>query len=106
MQNKIIPIYKIIILFLITLFQFNISNAEKLKLIEISGNERIPDETIIIFSELKINDDIDAKDLNYSIKLLYETDYFDDIKIQFKNGTVLINVKENPIIQSIQINGK
>ena len=37
-----------------------------------------------MFSGLKINDDINNKDLNNAIKKLYKTNYFKDIKILTK----------------------
>ena len=39
-------------------FFLSLVKAETLKKFEISGNKRISDQTIIIFSELKINEEI------------------------------------------------
>ena len=83
----------------------NISNAEIIKKIEISGNDRISKETVILFSELKLNEDIDTTDLNNAIKKLYETTFFDNISIDFTNNILLISVVENPLIQKLQIDG-
>ena len=47
------------------------ASSEILKKIEITGNKRISSETIIIFSEIKINDQIDKSILNEVIKNLY-----------------------------------
>ena len=58
-----------------------------------------------MFSELNIKKDINKEDLNESIKKLYKTDYFKDIKIYSKNDVLIISIIENPIIQSIQIEG-
>ncbi len=73
--------------------------------IKIKGNERLSVETVLMFSGLNINNDISAADLNNSIKKLYETNYFEDIKIFSEKKTLLIVIKENPIIQSIEIKG-
>ena len=83
----------------------NISNAEIIKKIEISGNDRISKETVILFSELKLNEDIDTTDLNNAIKKLYETSFFDNISIDFTNNILSISVVENPLIQKLQIDG-
>ena len=79
--------------------------SEIIKKIEINGNNRLVDETIILFSELNVNDNIDSEDLNNVFKKLFETDYFKDIKISYENGYLKINVIENPLIQSVRIEG-
>ncbi len=89
----------------ILLFFFSNSNAEIYKEIKVEGNERLSVETIIMFSGLNLSDDISINDLNSSIKKLYKTNYFKDIKITQKNNILIIKIIENPIIQSIKING-
>ena len=86
---------------------FLITNAlsEQLKSIDIDGNERLADETIILFSKLEIGDDIDSNIINNTFKNLFQTDYFKDLKINFSSGKLNIIVEENPIIQEIKING-
>ena len=73
--------------------------------IEVNGNDRLAKETIILFSELNVNDNVNSEDLNTAFKKLYDTDYFKDIKINLNNGNLSIEVIENPLIQSIIING-
>ena len=79
--------------------------ADKIKKITVIGNERISKETIILFSDWKANDEISVNLLNETIKKLYATDYFDLINIDFKGEEVIINVKENKIIQTIEVYG-
>ena len=94
----------LLILFIIFL-PVNYSHAEKIREFKIVGNERLANETIVLFSELNIGDDIDQNIINLSFKKLFETNYFKNLKINFENGIIFIEVIENPIIQSIQING-
>ena len=79
--------------------------SETIKKIDVSGNDRLAKETVILFSELNVDDNIYSDDLNNAFKKLFETDYFKDIKISFNNGYLKIDVEENPLIQSIIING-
>jgi len=79
--------------------------SEIIKKIDVHGNERLANETIILFSELNVNENIDTGDLNVALKKLFETDYFKDVKINFNNGYLKIVVIENPLIQSIKIEG-
>ena len=69
------------------------------------GNERLSVETVKMFSGLNLSDDLTINDLNLSIKKLYKTNYFKDIKINTDNKVIQIKIIENPIIQSINING-
>ena len=105
MQYKFLFNKKIVIYLILNLILSFNANSDIIKKFSISGNERVSDETIIIFSKLKIGNKINDSILNESLKDLYLTNYFEDIKISDNNGIVFIKVKENPIIQSVKING-
>ena len=95
-------------LFYIFIFQIvfiNYSNSETIKKFNIIGNDRVTDETIIMFSNLEVGDEINVDILNNSLKNIYLTNYFKSVSASNKNGIVEIKVEENPIIQSILING-
>ena len=95
-------------LFYIFIFQIvfiNYSNSETIKKFNILGNDRVTDETIIMFSNLEVGDEINVDILNNSLKNIYLTNYFKSVSASNKNGIVEIKVEENPIIQSILING-
>ena len=96
---------KFIYFVLIHLFLFSSLYADKIEKFSINGNSRISDKTVILFSKAKINQSINEDDLNGFIKNLYETDFFKEVNIKFKNNVLTFNVVENPIIQSIKING-
>ncbi len=91
--------------FIIFYFLFSSTYAEIVKKFEISGNQRISDETIIIFSEIKINEEIDKSKLNNIIKNLYKTNFFKNISLKFENQILYLDVVENPIIQDLEILG-
>ncbi len=86
-------------------FNFNYVKADTYNEIKILGNQRLSVETIIMFSGLKTDTDINKEDLNMSIKNLYKTNYFSNIEIKSIDKILEIKVEENPIIQSIKING-
>ena len=91
-------------LFFIFLSQ-NISNAEIVKNIKIVGNERISIETIKMFSEVDLNEDIDNFKINEILKNLYNTNFFSNIEINFENNELTILVNELPIIENYDISG-
>ena len=95
-------IIKIIVIYICFLTSVN---SEILNKITISGNERISNETVKMFSGIEIGDDINDNKLNLILKDLYKTDYFKDVNILFKNNILNITVDEYPIIQSINYTG-
>ena len=96
---------KIYLIFIILISSINNLSAEIIKDIKINGNERVSDQTIILFSKAKINKKISEEDLNLYLKNLYETNFFKDVILKLENNVLIINVKEEPIIQSVVFKG-
>ena len=81
------------------------ANSEIVKSIEIIGNERVSSETIKLFANVNINENLDNNDLNDILKNLYDTNFFKDITIELVSNIFIIKVDENPIIENITFNG-
>jgi outer membrane protein insertion porin family len=94
-----------IISFIICKFTLSSVAAEKISNIEIQGNDRISDNTIKLFSDAKINDEIDNSRLNEILNNLYQTDFFKNISVKIENSVLLITVEELPVIENIKIAG-
>ena len=97
--------FKIVLVFLLNIFLTYKVYAENIGEIKIYGNDRISSKTIILFSEAKINDEVDDELLNIYLKNLYETNYFKNIEIKFENSILSIFVEEEPLIQSVKFEG-
>ena len=93
---------KFILSITLTLLFTNHVFSEIVKKIEINGNDRIPKETIKIFSNIDIDDDVNDDEINNILKNLYETDYFSSIDVIIQNNILKINVVENPIIYNLK----
>tara|TARA_Y100000816_G_scaffold205120_1_gene151264 strand:- start:814 stop:3057 length:2244 start_codon:yes stop_codon:yes gene_type:complete len=93
---------KIVILFF---FLLTSVSSEIVKKFEISGNKRISDETIIIFSDINLNDEVTKSELDRVIKNLYKTNFFRNIILNFENQILSLKVEENPIIENLQLEG-
>ena len=93
-----------VLLFLFTTLQVK-ADANILEKISVDGNERISDETIILFSEIEINEKITNERLNVILKNLYNTYFFEDIIVNFKENELIIKVVESPIINEIEYSG-
>ncbi len=98
--------FKFLILFiLIITFLAKSSYSEVVNEIKIVGNDRISNETIIMFADVKIKENLDNKNLNKVLKNLYDTNFFENVSLKIENNILSINVKENPIIQNIKYKG-
>ena len=91
------------ILFL--LFLIGTSHAVVIKNIEINNNKRITEETIITYGNIELNKEYNQKELNNIVKDLYDTNFFKKISIKIDGETLVLNVEENKIIQSVRIEG-
>ncbi|MDC0249767.1 outer membrane protein assembly factor BamA [Candidatus Pelagibacter sp.] len=96
---------KYFLFFFVFFFKITFINAETVKSISITGNERITDNTIVVFSKINIGDDLVINDLNRIVKELYETDFFEDVSVKLRDNILTIDVVENNLVQSVEING-
>ena len=91
----------ILVLVLLT----NNALGEIVKKIDILGNDRIPDETIMMFSDINLNENLDNNKLNLILKNLYDSNFFENIIIDLTKNTLTITVVEFPIIEDIVFKG-
>ena len=99
-------IFKIILkIFFLFFFTIGVVYSQTIKDIEVNGNQRIANETIIVFSNAKIDNKIDQEDLNIILQNLYNTNFFKNVSLEFKDNILRINVEEQPLIQSVFFNG-
>jgi outer membrane protein insertion porin family len=97
--------FKILFSSLLLLSVIAQSFAEEVKIIKVKGNNRVSDQTIILFSEIIVGDNLTQEGLNLVTKNLYSTNFFKDISLSLSKNILIIGVMENPIVQSIQIDG-
>ena len=98
--------YKLLIYLFIFTFTITLkSKSEIVNQINITGNDRIPDETIKMFSGVKINEDISLNDVDKILKNIFKSEFFSDVKVRLDNNILNIDVKERPIIENIKYEG-
>ena len=102
-MNSITTFFKFV--FIIWFLLSSKAIPSTLSKIEIIGNDRISDETIKLFISINKDDEIDDVKLNNILNDLYETNFFKNISVNFKDKILVINVEENPIIENIYYNG-
>ncbi len=81
------------------------AKGDVIKKIDVTGNERISTETIILFAATNIDEKINEKKINDILKSLYETNFFKNVEIAFEKNILRINVLEFPIINELLFEG-
>ena len=84
---------------------FNLS-AEIIQKLEVKGNDRFSVETIKVYGEITIGKDYSVFEINEILKNLYNTNFFEDIKISLSNGVLDITIKEYAVINFIDLRGE
>ena len=97
---------KFLITFLTSLFLFSSLFAEIVNKINVKGNSRISAETIKVYGGIEINKDYNEIDLNRVLNKLYETEFFEDVKISFIGNELVVEVKEFPFVDQLIIIGE
>ena len=93
-------------LYILLIFFFSLeAKSEILKDIKIEGNQRIPDETIKMFGNIKIQDNLNLNEIDRILNNIYNSNFFEDVKVALENNILTIYVKEKPIIQNIEYKG-
>jgi outer membrane protein insertion porin family len=73
--------------------------------IVVQGNERLEAETVRSYVGLAPGDDYDRERLDQALKALYATELFADATITDQDGTLIVQVRENPVINRIVLEG-
>ncbi len=97
---------KLLIIAATIFFIISSVNAEIINKLEISGNKRISEETIKVYGEIKLNQNYLEKDLNQVLINLYKTDFFENVELKILNKTLIVEVKEYPIVNQLIIVGE
>jgi len=92
------------ILFTIIFFTKS-ANAQNIENIEIIGNKRISDETVLVLGNIDLNIFFDDQNLDKILNNLYSSNFFADVRLSLDNNTLKIDLIENPIIENIEFIG-
>ncbi len=87
------------------LFLVTTAKAVVINNIKVNNNERITKETILTYGNIKLNKEYNQKQLNKIIKDLYETNFFKKISLRVDGQTLVLDIEENKIIQSVKVEG-
>ncbi|WP_321336458.1 outer membrane protein assembly factor BamA [Breoghania sp.] len=81
------------------------AEAAVARAIVVKGNARVEDETVRAYVTVKPGRAYGASDIDESIKALFATGLFADVRIVPQGGNLVVTVTENPIINRISFEG-
>jgi outer membrane protein insertion porin family len=73
--------------------------------IVVTGNQRLEPETVISYIKLRPGEAYSAERGDEALKDLFATELFADVGIGFNDGVVSVEVRENPVINRIVLEG-
>src|ERR1700678_1458146 len=73
--------------------------------ITVSGTQRVEPGTVLTYVNIREGDAYDPAKVDTAVKALFGTGLFSDVKINFNNGTLAIQVVENPILNQVVFEG-
>jgi len=73
--------------------------------IRVVGNRRVEPETVRTYLRFNVGDAYDAAKVDASIKSLFATGLFSDVRIDREGATVVVTVVENPVVNQVAFEG-
>lgn len=81
------------------------AEAATVSRIVVQGNTRVEAETVESYMTIQPGRSFSAADVDESLKTLFATGLFTDVKIAQRGGTLVVTVTENPLIGQISFEG-
>ena len=96
-----------VIITIIIMINTSFLNAEVVNQVEINGNSRVSDETVKVYGGIKdTKKEYSKNDLDLILKNIYDTNFFENVIVEIKNQTLIINLKEYPVINQLILLGE
>ena len=81
------------------------AEQQAVKSITIDGAQRLEPDTILSYIRMRVGDAYTQASADQVLKDLYATELFADVQLRNNNGDVVIQVKENPVVNRIILEG-
>jgi len=73
--------------------------------INVTGNQRLEPQTILSYIKLRVGQPYSQQAADQALKDLYATELFSNVQVRNDAGHVVIDVKENPVVNRIILEG-
>jgi len=81
------------------------AEAQAITRIVVEGNERIEPDTVISYMQIGQGDYYDAERVDESVKALFQTGLFSDVRVFMRGSSLVVVVVENPLINRVNFEG-
>ena len=104
---KVNKIYTLVALFLFLLNPFTLAHAEAFTVenIQFEGLQHLEESTVLSYLPIQIGQTVDEQDTADILKTLYQTGFFDDVNLKQNGNTLIVQVKERPVIEEVTFTG-
>ncbi|WP_313434220.1 outer membrane protein assembly factor BamA [Novosphingobium sp.] len=79
--------------------------GETIQTIQVTGAERLEPQTVLSYIQLRVGQPYTKASGDAALKDLYATELFSDVQVSNDKGVVTIQVKENPVVNRIILEG-
>ena len=79
--------------------------AQVVSNIVVEGNQRVEADTVMAYMQVSPGQPATPFNINESIKALFQTGLFSDVRITQRGNTLVVQVEENPIINRVTFEG-
>ncbi len=76
-----------------------------IKSINVTGSQRLEPDTVRSYVQLRAGTAYTTETLDQAIRTLFDTELFADVQIRDNNGDLTIEVRENPVINRVLLEG-
>ena len=80
-------------------------SANIIKSINVSGSQRLEPDTVRSYIQLRAGTPYTTETLDQAIRTLFDTELFADVQIRDNDGNLTIEVRENPVINRVLLEG-
>jgi outer membrane protein insertion porin family len=81
------------------------SSGDVVREIRVDGTQRVDPDTVRSYLQVQPGEVYDSAKLDASLKALYATGLFSDVRMQRQGDALVVHVVENPVINRIQFEG-
>ena len=82
-----------------------VSGSDVVREIRVDGTQRVDPDTVRSYLQVQPGEPYDSTKLDASLKALYATGLFSDVRMQRQGDALIVHVVENPVINRIQFEG-
>lgn len=79
--------------------------AGTIRSVAVTGQQRLEPDTVLSYTKLRVGQPFTQETLDQALRDLYETELFADVQIRNDNGALTVEVRENPVINRIVLEG-